>query len=77
MDSCRKPYVRPDVWVSRCHMRIGSTAGTVNGLSTEPLSYTRRSANAGSHRLISSVSSKWPSSQSIIAATEVTGLVIE
>jgi hypothetical protein len=32
-----KPYVRPAVWVSRCQTRIGSTAGTVYGLSADPL----------------------------------------
>ncbi len=63
--------------MSRCHTRIGSTAGTVNGAVIEPLTNTRASANSGSHRLISSVSSNRPSSHSIIAATEVIGLVIE
>ena len=32
-----KPYVRPAVWVSRCQTRIGSVAGTVYGLSADPL----------------------------------------
>ena len=63
--------------MSRCQTRIGSTAGTVYGLSAEPLSKTRTSANSGSQRLIGSVSSNRPSSHSIIAATEVIGLVIE
>jgi hypothetical protein len=41
------------------------------------LSYTFGWANSGSHLLISSVSSNAPSSHSIIAATEVIGLLIE
>ena len=58
-------------------MRIGSVSGTVTGLSDEPPVKTRASANAGMKRETGSVSSKAPSSQSIMAATEVTGLVIE
>ena len=58
-------------------MRIGSIAGTVTGAVAEPRSNTRDDANAGIHRLISSVSSNAPSSHSIIAATDVIGLVIE
>ena len=69
--------MRPDVWVSRCQTRIGSAAGTVYGCPAEPRSYTRGAANSGNHRLIGSVSSKRPSSQSIIAATDVIGFVIE
>ncbi len=69
--------MRPDVWVIRCQIRIGSVAGTVNGLRIEPLSNTRTSANSGSQRLIGSVSSNRPSSHSIIAATDVIGFVIE
>jgi hypothetical protein len=56
---------------------MGSVAGTVYGLSAEPRSYTRMSAKAGSHRLISSVSWNLPSSHRTIAATDVIGLVIE
>src|SRR5215813_474419 len=77
VDDIRKPYVSPAVWVIRCQTRIGSIAGTVNGTVIEPLSNTLTSANSGSHREISSVSSNWPSSHSIIAATVVTGFVIE
>ncbi len=67
----------PAVWVSRCQIRTGSVAGTVTGRRSEPPVYTRTSANEGMNLLTGSVSSKAPSSYSIIAATEVTGLVIE
>src|SRR5215475_6848510 len=77
VDDIRKPYVSPAVWVIRCQTRIGSIAGTVNGTVIEPLSNTLTSANSGGHREISSVSSISPSSHSIIAATVVTGFVIE
>jgi hypothetical protein len=49
----------------------------VTGFIADPATYTRVSANSGSHREIGSLSWKAPSSYSIIAATEVTGLVIE
>ncbi len=63
--------------VSRCHIRTGSVAGTVTGLFWLPPAHTRASAKAGMKREIGSLSSKAPSSQSIIAATDVIGLVIE
>ena len=63
--------------VSRCQIRTGSVAGTVTGLRSDPPAYTRTPANEGMNALTGSVSSKAPSSYSIIAATEVTGLVIE
>src|SRR5262245_14411944 len=72
-----KPYVSPDVWVSRCQIRTGSTAGTVTGLTSDPPVKTLTSAKDGMNLLTGSVSSNAPSSYSIIAATEVTGLVIE
>ncbi len=65
------------MWVSRCHSRIGSVAGTVYGRTADPLSYTRAPAKDGMNRATSSVSSKRPSSHSCMATTEVTGLVIE
>ena len=72
-----KPYVSPDVWVMRCQSRIGSATGTVSGFVAEPRRYTRASANAGMNRATGSVSWNAPSSKSIIAATVVTGFVIE
>jgi hypothetical protein len=65
------------VCVSRCQIRTGSVAGTVTVLSSGPPAYTRTPANEGMNALTGSVSSNAPSSCSIIAATEVTGLVIE
>jgi hypothetical protein len=58
-------------------MRIGSVAGPVTGFWSEPPVKTRVPAKAGMNRSTGSVSSNAPSSQSIIAATEVIGLVIE
>ena len=58
-------------------MRTGSVAGTVSGLFWLPPAHTRASANAGMKRETGSLSSNAPSSHSIIAATEVIGLVIE
>src|SRR2546430_11757299 len=69
-------YVRPDVCVSRCQMRTGSVAGSVAGASAEPALYTRGAANDGMNLPTGSFSSKAPSSYSIIAATDVIGLVI-
>ena len=69
--------MRPAVWVSRCHIRIGSVAGTVTGLVGLPPRHTRMSANSGRKRAIGSLSSNAPSSHSNIAATDVIGLVIE
>ena len=46
-------------------------------LAIAPPRKTRMSANAGSQRDTGSLSSKCPSSHSIIAATEVIGFVIE
>ena len=63
--------------MSRCHIRTGSVSGSVTGLNAEPLRYTRESANDGMNFETGSFSSKAPSSYSIIAATEVIGLVIE
>ena len=71
------PYVRPAVWVSRCQIRTGSAAGTVTCRTSEPPVYTLTPAKDGMNELTGSVSSNPPSSYSIIAATEVTGLVIE
>ena len=71
------PYVRPAVWVSRCQIRTGSVTGTVTCRRSEPPAYTRTSAKDGMNELTGSVSSNPPSSYSIIAATEVIGLVIE
>ncbi len=65
------------MWVSRCQIRTGSMAGTVTALMSEPPVNTRTSANDGMNLLTGSVSSNAPSSYSIIAATEVTGLLIE
>ncbi len=65
------------MWVSRCHTRIGSLSGSVTGARNEPDRYTRVSANSGSHFEIGDFSSSRPSSYSIIAATEVIGLLIE
>jgi hypothetical protein len=56
---------------------MGSVCGAVTGFRAEPATYTRVAANSGSHLLIGSFSSNAPSSFSIIAATAVTGLVIE
>ena len=58
-------------------MRIGSTGGTVSGLSAEPPLKTRASAKDGMNRATGSLSSNAPSSHSIMAATEVIGFVIE
>ncbi len=58
-------------------MRIGSTAGTVCTFAIAPPANTRGSANSGRKRATGSLSSKRPSSHSIIAATDVIGLVIE
>ena len=63
--------------VSRCQIRTGSVAGTVTGRWSEPPVKTRTPANDGMNRLTGSVSWNAPSSYSIIAATDVTGLVIE
>ena len=63
--------------VSRCQIRTGSVAGTVSGLASDPPAYTRTSPNDGMRSCTGSVSSNAPSSYSIIAATEVIGLVIE
>jgi hypothetical protein len=63
--------------VSRCQIRTGSVAGTVTGLTGLPPRHTRASAKLGMNRETGSLSSKAPSSQSIIAATDVIGLVIE
>ena len=63
--------------MSRCQRRIGSVTGSVTGLRSEPPVHTRASAKAGMKRATSSWSSKAPSSSSIMAATEVTGLVME
>lgn len=52
-------------------------AGTVTVLRSDPASNTRASRNEGMNELTGSVSSKPPSSCSIIAATVVIGLVIE
>jgi hypothetical protein len=52
-------------------------AGTVTALRSDPPSNTRASRNEGMNEPTGSVSSKPPSSYSIIAATEVIGLVIE
>ena len=61
----------------RCQIRTGSVAGTVTGFRSDPPVTTRASAKDGMKALTGSVSSKAPSSHSIIAATEVMGLVIE
>jgi hypothetical protein len=58
-------------------MRTGSVAGTVTGRWDDPPEKTRTPAKDGMKRSTGSVSSKAPSSHSIIAATEVMGLVIE
>jgi hypothetical protein len=63
--------------VRRCQTRIGSTCGSVTGATKEPDRYTRVSADSGSHVEIGDFSSSSPSSYSIIAATDVIGLVIE
>ena len=63
--------------VSRCQIRIGSVNPSVTGRNALPLRYTRLSRKAGMNRLTGSFSSNAPSSYSIIAATEVIGLVIE
>ena len=57
-------------------MRIGSVAGSVTGSSAEPLARPAR-LERREEAAIGSLSSKRPSSHSIIAATDVTGLVIE
>ena len=67
----------PAVWVSRCHIRIGSVAGTVTGLFWLPPRHTRMSAKLSMKRATGSLSSNAPSSHSSIAATDVIGLVIE
>ena len=58
-------------------MRTGSVAGAVTGLTEEPWRYTRTSAKDGMKRLTGSFNSKAPSSYNIMAATDVTGFVIE
>jgi hypothetical protein len=58
-------------------MRIGSVAASVTGLNDEPLRYTRASPKDGMNLDTGSLSSKAPSSYSIIAATDAIGLVIE
>jgi hypothetical protein len=58
-------------------MVTGRTAGSVTGFAAGPLRYTRRSAKDGMNRLTGLDSSNAPSSYSIMAATEVMGLVIE
>ena len=63
--------------MSRCHIRIGSRAGSVTTFAIAPPLNTRGSANSGRNLAIGSLSSKRPSSHSIIAATEVIGFVIE
>jgi hypothetical protein len=63
--------------VSRCQIRTGSAAGTVTCCRSEPPAYTLTPAKEGMNELTGSVSSNPPSSYSIIAATEVIGLVIE
>jgi hypothetical protein len=63
--------------VSRCQTRTGSTAGSVTGFRADPPRQTRTSANDGTNRLTGSLSSKAPSLYNSIAATAVTGLVIE
>ena len=63
--------------MSRFQIAIGSGAGSVTTFAIAPPRKTRMSANSGSQRETGSLSSKCPSSHSIIAATEVIGLVIE
>jgi hypothetical protein len=65
------------VWFRRCQTRIGSVCGSVTGLSAVPPRNTRVPANSGSQVAMGDLSSKWPSSHSIIAATAVMGLVME
>ena len=55
----------------------GLAAGTVIGLLLRAARHTRASAKAGMKRATGSLSSNAPSSHSIIAATDVIGLVIE
>jgi hypothetical protein len=56
---------------------MGSTSGSVTALSAVPPRKTRASANSGSHWAMGDLSSKRPSSHSIMAATEVIGFVME
>ena len=72
-----KAYVRPAVWLSRCHNRIGSVAGTVLGWEALPPTSTRMSANSGRYFESSSLSEHRACSYSDMNATAVTGLVIE
>jgi hypothetical protein len=58
-------------------MRTGSIAGVVSCLSEVPSRNTRTSSHSGRNRDTGSLSSNRPSSHSCIAATDVTGLVIE
>ena len=51
--------------------------GSVTGLRNVPVRHTRASANEGMNRATGSFSSNAPSSQSMRAATEVIGFVIE
>ena len=70
-------YVRPAVWLSRCHSRIGSVAGTVLGWAALPPTSTRMSANSGRYFASSSFREHRACSYSDMNATAVTGLVIE
>ena len=56
---------------------MGSVMGSSAGAVTEPLRHTLVSAKAGKNLATGSLSSKAPSSHSIIAATEVIGFVME
>ena len=69
--------MRPDVCVRRLSTVIGCSCGTVPGLFAGPFEYTRVSANDGMNLDTGSVSSSLPSSNRIIAATEVIGLLME
>ncbi len=72
-----KPYVSPDVCVRRLWIVMGSTCATVAGLVAGPFEYTRVSPKDGMCLATGSVSSSLPSSNRIIAATDVIGFVIE
>ncbi len=63
--------------VSRLCTVIGCCCGTVPGLLAGPFEYTRVSANEGMNFETGSVSSSLPSSNRIIAATDVIGLLME
>ncbi len=56
---------------------IGCSRTTVAGFVAGPFEYTRVSANDGMYFETGSVSSSLPSSNRIIAATDVIGLLIE